>query len=133
MKAIVLDSGGDHRTADLDEPVPGPGEVVIRAAYAGVQWGDTMAADGTLPVPRPFVPGFEVSGHVVAVGTGVDAARVGEPVAALTTGGACAELVAAPAVLALPLDGVPLRTAAGFGWSTPTAYDLVHNVARVRA
>ncbi|MFJ9850756.1 zinc-binding alcohol dehydrogenase family protein [Streptomyces sp. NPDC101150] len=133
MRAIILDSDDHYRITELDEPVPGPGEVAIRTAYAGIQWGDTMVRDGHFPVPRPFVPGFEASGHVIAVGEGVDEGRVGEPVAALTTAGAYAEVVTVPAVLALPAGSVPLRTAAGFGWSTPTAYDLVHHAARVRA
>ncbi|MFI9046889.1 zinc-binding alcohol dehydrogenase family protein [Streptomyces sp. NPDC053427] len=133
MRAIILDGDDNYRITELDEPVPGPGEVAIRVAYAGIQWGDTMVRDGHFPVPRPFVPGFEASGHIIAVGAGVDEGRVGEPVAALTTAGAYAEVVATPAVLALPTGGVPLRTAAGFGWGTPTAYDLVHHAARVRA
>lgn len=105
----------------VDEPAPGPGEVAIRVAYAGIQWGDTMVRDGRFPVPRPFVPGFEASGHVTGVGDGVDPGRVGEPVVALTAAGAYAEVVVAPAALALPVDGIPLRTAAGFGWGGPTA------------
>ncbi|MFB6837272.1 zinc-binding alcohol dehydrogenase family protein [Streptomyces sp. NPDC056361] len=133
MRAIVLDGDDHYRITELDTPVPGPGEVALRVAYAGVQWGDTMVKDGLFPVPRPFVPGFEASGHIVAVGPGVDANRVGEAVTALAAGGAHAEVVVVPAVLALAVGELPLRTAAAFGWSTPTAYDLVHTVARVRA
>ncbi|MEX0169514.1 quinone oxidoreductase family protein [Streptomyces sp. LMG1-1-1.1] len=133
MRAIVLDGDDRYRITELDTPAPGPGEVALRVAYAGVQWGDTMVKDGLFPVPRPFVPGFEASGHIVAVGPGVDENRVGEAVTALTAGGAHAEVVVVPAVLALAVGELPLRTAAAFGWSTPTAYDLVHTVARVRA
>ncbi|MEV4424419.1 zinc-binding alcohol dehydrogenase family protein [Streptomyces sp. NPDC049602] len=132
MRAIVLDSDDHYRITELDEPAPGPGEVAVRVAYAGVQWGDTMVKDGLFPVPRPFVPGFEASGHIVAVGPGVDGGRVGEAVAALAPGGAHAEVVVVPAVLALAVGELSLRTAAAFGWGTPTAYDLVHTVARVR-
>lgn len=142
MKAVVLDAEDRYEIAEVDEPVPGPGEVAIRVAYAGIQWGDTMVRDGHFPVPRPFVPGFEAVGHVSAAGPGVDADRVGEPVAALTSAGAYAEVVVAPAKLALHLgdfgdlrDGggsLPLRTAAGLGWAGPTAYDLVNTAARVR-
>ncbi|BAJ31708.1 putative oxidoreductase [Kitasatospora setae KM-6054] len=90
-----------------------------------------LDADGRLPVPRPFVAGFEAAGRIVAVGPGVERGRVGEPVAVLVGGGAHAEVVLAPAVLAVRAEGVDARTAAGFGWSTPTAYDLVHTVARI--
>ncbi|MCX5210052.1 zinc-binding alcohol dehydrogenase family protein [Kitasatospora sp. NBC_00240] len=131
MRAIILDVDDTYRVTELDEPAPGPGEVAIRVAYAGVQWGDTMVKDGKFPVPRPFVPGFEASGHIAAVGEGVDAGRIGEPVAALAFGGAFAEVVVVPAVLALPAGDVPLPVAAGFGWGTPTAYDLINTAARV--
>ncbi|MFG2976735.1 zinc-binding alcohol dehydrogenase family protein [Streptomyces sp. NPDC048331] len=131
MKAVLLDAENHYRLAELDEPAPGPGQVAIRVAYAGIQWGDTMVRDGRFPVPRPFVPGFEASGYVTAVGEGVDAARIGTAVTALTTGGAYAEVVLAPAELALDVGDLPLRTAAGLGWGAPTAYDLVNTVARV--
>ncbi|WP_406088990.1 zinc-binding alcohol dehydrogenase family protein [Streptomyces sp. NBC_01013] len=132
MRAAVLDTDDHYRIAELDEPTPGPGQVAIRVAYAGIQWGDTMVRDGHFPVPRPFVPGFEASGHIVAVGEGVDASRVGEPVTTLTMAGAYAEMVLAPAVLTLSIGDMPLRTAAGLGWGAPTAYDLINTAAHVR-
>jgi len=132
MKAVLLDTDDHYQVAELDEPTPGPGQVGIRVAYAGIQWGDTMVRDGHFPVPRPFAPGFEASGHIITVGEGIDAARVGEPVAVLTTSGAYAEVVVAPAVLALGIGDLPLRTAAGLGWGAPTAYDLINTATRVR-
>jgi NADPH:quinone reductase-like Zn-dependent oxidoreductase len=132
VKAVVLDTDDRYRVAELDEPTPGPGQVAIRVAYAGIQWGDTMVRDGHFAVPRPFVPGFEAAGHVVAVGAGVDARRVGTPVTALTASGAYAEVVLAPDPLTFDIGGMPLRTAAGLGWGAPTAYDLINTAARVR-
>ncbi|WP_457030979.1 quinone oxidoreductase family protein [Kitasatospora sp. P5_F3] len=132
MKAALLDTDDRYRLTEVDEPTPGPGQVAIRVAYAGVQWGDTMVRDGHFPVPRPFVPGFEASGIITAVGEGVDAGRIGEPVAALTQAGAYAEVVLADAVLALGIGGLPQRTAAGLGWGAPTAYDLINTAAHVR-
>ncbi len=88
--------------------------------------------EGHFPTTRPFVPGFEASGDIVAVGDGVDDARIGERVTALIGGGAYAEIVIAPAVLAINAMTVDPRTAAGFGWVTPTAYDLINTVAGVR-
>ncbi|MFI6407696.1 zinc-binding alcohol dehydrogenase family protein [Streptomyces sp. NPDC050548] len=132
MKAVLFDAENHYRVTDLHEPEPGPGQVAIRVAYAGIQWGDTMVRDGHFPVPRPFVPGFEASGHIVAVGDGVDASRIGEPVAALTSAGAYAEVALAPAALTLNIGDLSLRTAAGLGWGAPTAYDLINTVSRVR-
>lgn len=132
MKAIVLDSGDRLALSTADAPVPGPDEVAIRVAYAGLQWGDLLIRDGHFATPRPFIPGFEVAGHITAVGDGVDPARIGQPVTALTTSGAFAEIAAAPAELALHAPDIDLRTAAAFGWATPTAHDLINTVTRVR-
>jgi len=132
MRAMMLTPGNDYRLDDVPEPVPGPHEVAIRVAYAGVQWGDVLVRQGHFPVPRPFIPGFEAAGHIVAVGDGVDRARIGEPVVALTGSGAFAEVVVAPSILALAIGTLPVRTAGGFGWIAPTAYDLIHTVARVQ-
>ncbi|MFF0479514.1 zinc-binding alcohol dehydrogenase family protein [Streptomyces sp. NPDC004284] len=132
MKAIVLGSDDRFALATAEAPTPGPGEVLIRVRYAGLQWGDVLAVNGHFPLPRPFVPGFEAAGDIVAVGEGVDAARIGRPVTALTASGAFAEFVTAPAVLAFPAEDLDPRLAAAFGWATPTAYDLVNTVTRVR-
>jgi NADPH2:quinone reductase len=132
MKAVVLDTDAQVRVAEVADPVPGPGEVAIRVAYAGVQYGDVLVRAGHFPVPRPFVPGFEAAGEIVAVGEGVDGSRTGEQVTALIGGGGFGEIVTAPAVLAIGAPHVDPRTAAGFGWVTPTAYDLINTVARVR-
>ncbi|MFE9773539.1 zinc-binding alcohol dehydrogenase family protein [Streptomyces sp. NPDC005931] len=132
MKAVLLDTEGHYEIAEVDEPAPGPGEVAIQVAYAGIQWGDVMVRDGDFPVPRPFVPGFEAVGHITAVGEGVTPDRNGAPVAALTTGGAFAEVVVAPALLSLDIGDLPLRTAAGLGWAAPTAYDLINTRAQVQ-
>jgi NADPH2:quinone reductase len=106
--------------------------VAVRVAYAGIQYGDVLVRDGHFPVPRPFVPGFEAAGRIITVGEGVDQARVGEQVTALTSAGAYAEIVVAPAALTLDAAGLDPRTAAAFGWGTPTAYDLINTLTRVR-
>jgi NADPH2:quinone reductase len=124
MKAVVLDTDDRFRLADLAEPAPGPGEVAIRVAYSGIQWGDVLVRDGHFPVPRPFVPGFEAAGEIIAVGQGVDEARIGTRVAALPSAGAHAEVAVAPAILTFEVGDLDLRTAAAFGWAAPTAYDL---------
>jgi NADPH:quinone reductase len=132
MKAVVLDDRDQFSVAEMPEPAPGPGQVAIRVAYAGIQWGDVLVRDGHFPAQRPFIPGFEAAGQVIATGTGVEDVSVGDPVTALTSAGAYAEVVVAPAVLTLPASGLDLRTAAASGWTTPTAYELITTVSRVR-
>jgi NADPH2:quinone reductase len=131
MLASTLTAENTYELSEHPDPKPGAGEVLVRVAYAGVQWGDVLLRDGHFPAPRPFVGGFEASGTIEAVGDGVDPSRVGEPVAALTTAGAFAELVTVPAALAIPAGDLDLRVAGGFGWVTPAAFDLIARIGQV--
>ncbi|MFF8996247.1 zinc-binding alcohol dehydrogenase family protein [Streptomyces sp. NPDC014983] len=131
MRAVVLGTDNHFRTVECAKPVPGPGEVAVRVSHAGVQWGDVLVRDGHFPIPRPFVPGFEAAGRITAVGDGVDPSRIGEPVIALVGGGGFAEVVLAPAALAIGAEGIDARTAAAAGWVAPTAYDLINTITGV--
>ncbi|MFA6299964.1 MAG: zinc-binding alcohol dehydrogenase family protein [Nocardioides sp.] len=133
MKAIVYGSDDRFDVVDIEEPVPAADEVAIRVEYAGIQWGDVLVRSGHFPVPRPFVPGFEAAGRIVAVGGDVDPERIGQQVTALTSAGAYAEIAVAPAVLTFEAGDLDPRVAAGFGWITPTAYDLINTATRVRS
>ncbi len=81
------------READL--PQPGPGEIRIRVAFAGINFADLMARMGIYPdaPPLPAVVGYEVSGTVDAVGEGVRRFGPGDRVAALTRFGGYSEAV----------------------------------------
>ena len=83
---------------DLPVPEPGPAEVRIRVAAAGVNRADLLQTSAHYKLPPGFtdVLGLECSGVVDAVGAGVDASLVGRPVSALVDGGGYAEFVAAP-------------------------------------
>src|SRR3712207_6889564 len=91
-------------TLEFPRPGPGPGEVLIRVAAAGVNPADWALRGGTLrPFVRlmlPFVPGSDVAGVVEETGEGVTRFKLGEAVYAMTpttTGGAYAEYVAVAA------------------------------------
>ncbi|MFI1097840.1 zinc-binding alcohol dehydrogenase family protein [Streptomyces sp. NPDC020917] len=137
MRAIVIEEfGGPEvlRVADIPAPEPGPGEVTIDVAYAGVNFADVKArSQGYRVESLPFRPGLEVSGTVRAVGAGVAEFAVGQEVAAFLNGGGYAEVVAAPAatVFAVP-EGLSLRTGATLPSVLPTAYGLLHEVGRLR-
>ncbi|MFA5120519.1 alcohol dehydrogenase catalytic domain-containing protein [Zavarzinia sp.] len=77
-------------------PEPGPGEVLIRVAACGVCHSDLHAADGDWDPPPnvPIVPGHEVTGHVLRLGTGVNHLSVGDPVGVAWMGGACGRCAA---------------------------------------
>src|SRR5260370_28943318 len=86
VKAIQMTEQGAPdvlRLVDLPDPVPGPGQVLIRVEAAAVSFSDVMRRRGDVypvPTPSPFVPGAEVAGTVVAVGEGVDNFEIGTPV-----------------------------------------------------
>ncbi len=112
MRQIRLDRfGGPQvlRPVAVPEPEPGPGEVVVRMAAAGVTFVETQVRAGRPPWPGPLpalplVPGNAVAGPVVAVGEGVDPALVGREVVTATGGsGGYAEAVAVPAGDLVPL------------------------------
>jgi NADPH:quinone reductase-like Zn-dependent oxidoreductase len=112
MNAVLLDAEDQLAVTVIDDPAPAAGQVAIRVAYAGIQWGDVLVRQGHFPVPRPFVPGFEAAGEIVAVGEGVPENRIGERVAALTQAGAFADVMAASPSPA-PTDVALHRLAAG--------------------
>lgn len=96
-------------------PTPGEGEVLVRVAYAGVNRPEALQRKG-LYAPPPgasTILGLEVSGEVVSLGAGVTRWKVGNPVCALTNGGAYAEYVVVPQgqVLQVP-EGVSMLEAA---------------------
>ena len=139
MKAVVIHAtGGPEQlvVADLPDPVPGPGEVLIDVAYAGCNWADTQVRMGIYPHPMvyPLVMGFEVSGTVAALGPDVASVKVGDPVATFPEkGGGYAEKCLAPAagLIKLPAD-FPLDIGAAFPIQALTAYHMLFTVYRLR-
>jgi NADPH2:quinone reductase len=140
MRAVVINEFGGPEVLKVREvpaPQPGPGQVAIQVAYAGVNYAEIMARRGGLHKGSlPFIPGLEVAGHILALGEGVEGLRVGQPVAAFTMSGGYAEVALAQAICTFPLDGsggtIDLPTAAGFPTIVPTAYDLLVRVARLQ-
>jgi len=140
MRSIAIHRfGGPEVLAPLERttPRPGPGEVAIDVAFAGLNFGEVLFRRGVLPdLPLPFVPGLEASGRVRALGEGVSGLKPGQRVVALTIvgGGAYAEVAIAPAALVVPVpDGIDLATAAGLPSNLSTAMQILHDVAPVRA
>lgn len=118
MRAVTISEPGGPDVlvpAQVPDPVPADGQVLVRVAAAGVNRADVMQRLGHYPPPpgEPEWPGLEVSGTVAAVGDGVEEWSVGDEVCALLGGGGYAELVAVPAGQLLPVpDGVDLVEAA---------------------
>jgi len=87
------------------DPEPGPGEVLLRVAAAGLNRADLLQLRGQYPAPpgESPVPGLECAGVVERVGEGASGFEVGDRVMALLAGGGLAERVAAPAGQVMPL------------------------------
>lgn len=138
MRAITIPEPGDADAlvlSDVDDPTPGPGQVLIDVAAAGVNRADVMQRLGFYPPPEGAspLPGLEVSGRVAALGEGVDEWSVGDEVCALIDGGGYAERVVAPAAQVLPVPkGVSLRDAAGLPEVACTVWSNVFLTANLR-
>jgi putative PIG3 family NAD(P)H quinone oxidoreductase len=139
MRAIeISEPGGPDvlQPVDLPVPVPGHGQIVIRVAYAGVNRPDVLQRMGSYAPPPSAspLPGLEASGHVVALGPGVERWAIGDAVCALLPGGGYAEYVATPAAHALPVpDGLSLREAACLPETCFTVWSNVVLRGRLRA
>ena len=106
MTAIEIAApGGPEALVPVERPVPrpGPGEVLVRVAAAGVNRPDVMQREGNYPPPQGAsdIPGLEIAGEVVEAGPG--AAGVPDRVCALVQGGGYAEYCLAAAPLCLPV------------------------------
>ena len=131
MKACGFDAPGGPevlRLADLQVPRPGPGEVLVKVAYAGVNRPDVIQRQGFYPPPPGAspIPGLEISGEIILLGDGADPDLLGRNVCALVSGGGYAEYCIAYAdhCLLVPND-LPLDQAAAI---PETLFTVWHNV-----
>jgi NADPH:quinone reductase-like Zn-dependent oxidoreductase len=137
MRHIVIPRHGPPDVLALREapdPAPGPGEVRVDVRAAGVNFADVMARMGLYPdaPPLPFVPGYEVSGRIDAIGPGVTNLAPGDRVVALTRFGGYATSVVTPAfcVFRIP-DRLNNVDAAALPVNYLTAFLALHRLANV--
>ena len=131
MTAVGFETPGDPevlRPVSLPVPRPGPGQVLVKVAFAGVNRPDVIQRKGNYPPPPGAspIPGLEISGTVAALGEGVDTLTVGQAVCALVSGGGYAEYCLAQAGHCLPVPAsLPLDEAAAL---PETLFTVWHNV-----
>ncbi len=135
MRAVLCTKWGgpaDLTIGEAPDPAPGPGQVLIGVAAAGLNFADTLLIAGKYQEkpPFPFIPGLEAAGEVLAVGDGVTRCRPGDRVLAMLGGGAFADQVVAAEtdVVAIP-EAMPFTTAAAF----PVTYGTAHGALVWRA
>lgn len=119
MRAVEISGpGGPEVLRPVERPVPrpGPGELLVRVAAAGVNRPDVLQRLGLYPPPpgASDLPGLEVAGTVAAIGEGVGGWREGDAVCGLVAGGGYAAYCAVPAPQCLPIPrGLSAVEAAG--------------------
>ena len=139
MRAVTITEPGGPEVLQWEEvpdPVPGPGEVLIDVAAAGVNRADLLQRQGLYPPPpgAPPYPGMEVSGRIESVGADVTGWQPGDEVCALMAGGGYAEKVAVPAGQVLPVPaGLTVVDAAALPETTCTVYSNLVLVGELRA
>lgn len=140
MKAVVCHalSGVDGlRLEDWPDPgPPGPGQVRLRIAAAGLNFADLLVTAGKYQARQepPFIPGFEAAGAVEAVGPGVTAFAPGDRVMAIPEAGAFAEHAVIPADHAYPAPhGLDAAEVAGFPIAYGTSYLALVEQAKLQA
>lgn len=138
MIAAQYDTGGPAagmiELRELPRPAPGPGEVLVRVRFYGVNPTDVRAQEGRSfnPPYERVVPGQDGAGEIVAVGEGVAPDRIGERVWLYLCQwqrpqGAAAQWIALPAEQAVALPpGAPLELGAGLGIPALTAHRCLH-------
>lgn len=139
MHAVVCEGHGDTdvlRWAEVDDPKPAAGEVLIDVVASAVNRADLLQRMGFYPPPAGItdVLGLECSGRVSALGNGVIGWSVGDEVCALLSGGGQAERAVAPAGQCMPVpDGVELTAAGGLPEVACTVWSNLVQIAELRA
>jgi NADPH:quinone reductase-like Zn-dependent oxidoreductase len=108
MKALLSHQPGGPDTlkvADIPDPVPGAGELLVRVRAAAINYPDVLIIEDKYQFkpPRPFAPGGEIAGQVEAVGEGVEGWTAGDRLIAVPGWGGLAEKILIPAKTAIPL------------------------------
>jgi len=137
-KMIEIEAPGGPETLRMTERMvcdPGPNQVLVRVEAAGVNRPDVVQRQGNYAPPSGVtdIPGLEIAGEVVAVGTGVDRWRAGHHVCALLAGGGYAEYAIAEADLCLPIpQGLTPTEAASLPETVFTVWTNIFDQARFR-
>ena len=120
---------------DIEMPSPGEGEVCIEVNYAGINFADTLMRLGLYQPrpPFPFTPGYEVSGTIHSLGSGVTEFELGQRVvAAMPTGGQCSHVtVKVSRVIPIP-DEMGLDEAAAMPVTYLTAHHMLHYLGHLK-
>lgn len=133
---IAREPGGPEvlTYTEIDRPVPGPGQLLVKVGAAGVNFIDTYKRSGTYKVPYPFTPGSELAGTVEELGEGVTGFTAGDRVATAEGINCYADYALVDADAALPVPaGLDDLTAAALPLQGMTAHYLINSTFKVEA
>jgi NADPH2:quinone reductase len=139
MRALVCKEYGPPESLvieQVDEPIPGHGQILVDVAAAGINFPDVLSIAGKYQVktPTPFVPGNEAAGVVSALGEGVTRYAVGDEIIINAKGGAFAEKCVADQDMSMPLpDSLSFEQGAGFTVTYGTSYHALRQSADLKA
>lgn len=139
MKAMLSVVTGGPETLELTElpdPEPKKGELLVRVHAAGVNFPDTLMIRDLYQMkpPRPFAPGGEIAGEVVAIGEGVEGFAPGDRILALTGHGGFATHLTLKAATAVKIpDEMPYEDAACFIFTYGTSHHALKDRAQIKS
>lgn len=138
MQALLSVAAGGPETLELTtlpDPKPGKGELLVGVKAAGVNFPDTLIIQDLYQMkpPRPFAPGGEIAGEVLAIGDGVTGFAVGDRVLALSGYGGFATHLTVKAAAAVKFpDSMPYEDAACFIFTYGTSYHALKDRADIQ-
>ena len=139
MRALVCKEYGPPESLvleDVDDPVPGAGDIVVDVHAAGINFPDILVFAGKYQVRTepPFIPGYEACGVVSELGDGVTRYDIGDKVILTPMGGGFAEKIAVPESQAFPLpNSMDVDQGAGFPIAYCTSYHALKECAGLHA
>lgn len=140
MKQIWLRKSGGPEVLQLEEHpdhgAPGPNEAIVDVHYSGINFADIIMRQGLYrdAPPKPFVPGYEASGIISAIGSNVTRFKVGDPVAAGSFFGGYSSKLRVPQDLIFKQPAhLNLKESAGLAVNWITAHAAIVDMGRVRA
>lgn len=138
MRAITIPEYGQASVltfAEIDKPTPSAGEVLVRVVATAVNRADLLQRQGFYPPPEGAspIPGLELSGRIVEMGSGVENWKIGAFVCAIVTGGAYADFAVVPVGALMPIpEGIDVISAAALPEAACTAWSNLFMLGGLR-
>lgn len=136
MLSVVTGGPETLELTELPDPEPKKGELLVRVHAAGVNFPDTLMIRDLYQMkpPRPFAPGGEIAGEVVAIGEGVEGFAPGDRILALTGHGGFATHLTLKAATAVKIpDEMPYEDAACFIFTYGTSHHALKDRAQIKS